>query len=88
MREDLNKYKSGMMNKEDGEDEGITADDAEGAGGQSESDGEVKPTTKRVNGTVDPEVMELRRQVSNTIDIQVPDVRIPKTYEFLFGVEG
>ena len=69
MREELNKYKSGMMNKEDGEDEGITADDAEGAGGQSESDGEVvKPmTTKRVNGTVDPEVMELRRQVSNTV---------------------
>ena len=63
MREELNKYKSGMMNKEDGEDEGITADDAEGAGAHSESDGEVKQTTKRLNGTVDPEVMELRRQV-------------------------
>ena len=88
MREDLNKYKSGMMNKEDGEDEGITADDAEGAGGQSESDGEVKPTTKRVNGTVDPEVMELRRQVSNTIGIQVPNVRIPKHLNSGFFVSG
>jgi predicted ATPase len=66
MREELNKYKSGMMNKEDGEDEGITADDAEGVGLHSESEGEVKPpTTKRVNGTVDPEVMELRRQVKS-----------------------
>ena len=64
MREELNKYKSGLMSKEDGEDEGITADDAEGAGALSESDGEIKPvTTKRVNGTVDPEVMELRRQI-------------------------
>jgi hypothetical protein len=62
MREELNKYKSGLMGKEDGEDEGITADDAEGAGVHSESDGEVKQT-KRVNGTVDPEVMELRRQI-------------------------
>lgn len=62
MREEVNKYKSGLMNKEDGEDEGIGADDTEGAGPHSESDGEVKQT-KRVNGTVDPEVLELRRQI-------------------------
>ena len=41
MREELNKYKSGMMSKDNGEDEGITADDAEGTGGLSESDGET-----------------------------------------------
>jgi hypothetical protein len=35
-----------MMSKEDGEDEGIAADEA---GTLSESDGEVKPT-KRVRG--------------------------------------
>ena len=63
MREELNKYKSGMM-KDNGEDEGIMADDVEGgAGAHSESDGETVKQVKRVNGTVDPEVMELRRQI-------------------------
>jgi len=49
MREELNKYKSGILTAKDldgGEDEGITADDADGAGGASESEVEVKQVSR------------------------------------------
>ncbi len=55
MREELNKYKSGMLTAKDldgGEDEGITADDADGAGGASEGEGEVKQVRLRRSSTL------------------------------------
>ena len=52
LREELNKYKAGLITKHDNNKDNISSNDA------SDSD-------KPVNGTLDPEVLELRRQIGN-----------------------
>ena len=48
-REELNKYKAGLISKNDNKDNGLSEHSDDG--------------TKPINGTLDPEVIELRRQI-------------------------
>ncbi len=69
MREELNKYKAGIIKpfSDDDDGKGRYGKDKDGdldSGRESlRSDGTGSDSTKKVNGTVDPEVMELRRQI-------------------------
>ena len=62
-REELNKYKTGQI--KEGEVAKENGEDGENEQSGSEGSGTANSTTstKKVNGTVDPEVMELRRQI-------------------------
>lgn len=65
VREELNKYKAGEMTLSGGDQDAIDAlGSVSGLGTLSASSaGDEPQVPKRVNGTVDPEVLELRRQI-------------------------